>query len=134
MATTIVADRPEARVAKTRRERRRTVTFTEVGIDPNRIEDPRSPRNEEYGPFEGPRLSYSLLLGESPTWSGPESLVLRWDEGQELCRFCHQYAKMPAYAYCLACDRAGRAHLIPPAPLRARVSRRRDARLRGGIG
>jgi hypothetical protein len=118
-----------------RRKKFKAITFTRAGLDPDHMPDPKSVApDEEYGPFEGPRLSFSWLLGESPTWSGPESVTLYYPEGQALCRFCFHLRRMPAYAYCLGCDRAGRQHLIPPAPLRKRVKARKGERLKGGTG
>lgn len=115
-----------------------TVPFSKVGIDPDRIADPKAPKpDEDYGPFEGPRMSYSLLLGESPTWAGPESLRLYWTDGRVTCRMCGHLRRMPGYAYCLACDRCGRSHLIPP--LKGKVGARKSYTpaadgLKGGVG
>lgn len=124
-----------------------SVPFSTLGINPDRFNaaklrdyrnDPPDEGDDEFGPFEGPRLHYSLLLGESPTWSGPESLWLYFLDGQRVCRFCFHLSKMPAYAYCLHCDRAGREMLIGPAPLAKRVKARHaytpDPVLKGGQG
>ncbi len=64
-------------------------------------------------PWEGPRLGFDLFLGQSPTWSGAESLWL-WDEalGEWVCRFCQHLKQLSAGTYCLGCDRSGKAKLI----------------------
>jgi hypothetical protein len=63
--------------------------------------------------WEGPRLGFAWLVGESPTWSGPESVWL-WDSERAawVCRFCSHLERLPAVAYCLGCDRSGRDRAI----------------------
>jgi hypothetical protein len=60
--------------------------------------------------WQGPRFRFSLLLGETPTWSGPASLWVTNDQGELVCRFCGHLAKLPIYACCLNpdCCRTGR--------------------------
>lgn len=83
------------------------------------------------GGFEGPRLDFGLLLGESATWDGPGHTTHETPAGVTRCRGCGHLAEMPPYAYCLYCDRCGQEARIPrpsappPAP-------HRDGRLKGG--
>jgi hypothetical protein len=103
-------------------------------------------------PWEGARPTFSLLMGESPTWSGPLGLVefreledvdgekvevtklygVEWD-GSQPCRLCGSIAELPEYAACLHCCRTGRDHEIG-----AGAARRRDriesSNLKGGVG
>lgn len=132
------------------RQRRRGVSveavqFGRLGIDPDTIPDPRTSDvtaldDDAPGWFEGPRLRFSWLIGESPTWAGPWSLRITAADGSIVCRFCGHLAKMPSYAYCLGCDRCGREALLGPlGPLGRRVRGRRayapdPSGLRGGVG
>lgn len=85
-----------------KRHRRRQKTETDLGVN--------------LSGWEGPRLSFGLLLGASRTWDGPGKRMVEVD-GQKRCRGCGQFAKMPAHAYCIedGCDRCGREWLIPSA-------------------
>jgi len=62
-------------------------------------------------PWEGPRFSFSHLLGESPTWmSGTmnsDQNVWRDVGGVWVCGFCGG-GKLQTHQYCLGCDRCGR--------------------------
>lgn len=67
-------------------------------------------------PWEGPRYTFTHLLGESPSWpplSGdgivdPESQgVWKWTGQGWACAFCGG-AKLEVHQACLSCDRTGR--------------------------
>jgi len=62
-------------------------------------------------PWEGPRFSFSHLLGESPTWPGEarieDQVLWRWDGAAWVCGFCAG-RKLEAHQVCLSCDRSGR--------------------------
>jgi hypothetical protein len=60
--------------------------------------------------WQGPRFHFSLLLGETATWSGPASLWVTNGDGELVCRFCGHLARLPEYAACLNpdCCRTGR--------------------------
>lgn len=90
--------RHDARQAKREyRRKRREKSFSEVGIDPAAVGDRSS--------WEGPRYRFTWLVGESRTWDGEPCRGSR-------CSFCGA-ARLPAYAYCLGCDRSGRDRDIP---------------------
>lgn len=98
-----------------RRETRRKArekTFSEIGIDQGKI--------GEGNAWEGPRLRFTWLVGESRTWDGEP--VGPWVAGlPEFCRICFG-AELPGYAYCLGCDRTGRDDVI------GKGSRREEAK------
>lgn len=103
---------------------------------------PPGRRDPEYlgFPWEGPRLSFSLLLGESAVWAGPDSLRLYDETGAPReCRFCGSAPRLPDYSYCLGCDRSGKDRHVPPPSeldLKKRVEGRktyRKGKLRGGV-
>jgi hypothetical protein len=86
-------------------------------------------------PWAGPRFSFTLLLGESPTWSGPASLWVEDGHGGRRCRFCGHLAVLPAIAYCLNpdCCRSGRDQEIEPGRAR-RNDKLKPSGLKGGRG
>jgi predicted Fe-S protein YdhL (DUF1289 family) len=90
--------------AKRRETRRkaREKTFSEMGMDEGKIRGGN--------PWEGPRLRFRWLVGESRTWDG--EAVGSWIPGlPQFCRICYG-AELPAHAYCLGCDRTGRDEVI----------------------
>lgn len=105
----------------------KVTTFTDARIEPNDVQ--WMPEGEEAKgglPWEGPRFDFALLLGESPTWSGPVSMWLMEGEAGETvpwdgkgrkrrCRFCSHLREMPLVACCLngGCSRTGRDLAIP---------------------
>jgi hypothetical protein len=79
-------------------------------------------------PWEGPRFHFSLLLGENrPNWCGSHSFDPRGK-----CGVCHG-SFLPAYAYCLQCDRCGRDKEIPKPERKVVVQPKSDGR-QGGTG
>jgi hypothetical protein len=112
-------------------------TFTDASLQPDRVTKTVQGRPSQGGyPWEGPRYDFALLLGGSPTWSGPESLWL-WHSGRKrwVCRFCGHYgARLPLVAYCLACDRSGRDLVIPKGKRRTEAKEPKDDGLKGGVG
>jgi hypothetical protein len=87
------------------------VTFTDLGrrrprgaraIRPEDVPDPKSQAREDGNPREGPYFRFSLLLGESTTWRGPEHTP----------DFCGGRELQP-YELCLWCQRTGRDGDIP---------------------
>ena len=110
-------------------------------------------------PWQGPRFTFRLLLGESAIWDGPASLWLTRegkpcrpgeepivdDDGRRVgrskgqrCRLCGHFAHgLPEYAMCLndACSRTGRDREIRKDPPRAKPKAPPvDAVLTGGRG
>jgi hypothetical protein len=101
---------------------------------------------------EGPGFEFTLLMGESPTWSGPMGLVefresekvggeavevvtfygVEWD-GSGPCRLCGSTAELPPYAACLHCCRTGRDAEIGHGHARRR-DRLEASGLKGGTG
>lgn len=132
--------------------RLKEVTFTDLagklrhrdhrrGLDPDRLGIGMERRHaaQRHTPvgssWEGPRFTFSLLLGEGrPGWMGGETID---DRGR--CGLCHG-AKLPPWAYCLACDRCGRDGSIPTPGEAVRRRAHRPARskdgraLAGGVG
>jgi hypothetical protein len=113
--------------------------------------------------FEGPRYRFPLLLGQSRAWTGPLGGLESRETGA-VCRDCGRPVvaarirltttdghrvdthvvrpcvmparPLPAYAYCLTCDRSGRDASIPPATPRPDRTRRvytPDPALKGGV-
>lgn len=74
--------------------------------------------------WEGPRFEFSLFLGDSEIWQGPEQA--------DFCRG----RKLAKHEYCLACNRSGRDNVIPrpsAADLRLRrTAYRPSSKLKGG--
>lgn len=100
------------------RRKKQEKTFSEMGINPRDLASP----------WQGPRLSFAWLIGESRTWPGPPT-----PKAGAKCDFC-QGRKLPLYAYCLRCDRCGRDLLIPrPSKVElARIRAPKDDGLKGG--
>ena len=117
-----------------RKEAEKTVTFTDAEIDPGRVSRSPELRPSQGGyPWEGPRYSFTLLLGESARWSGPDS-TRRVDEatGKHVCRFCGEYRSgLPLTAYCLGCDRD---EVIPKGRERTERKGPKADGLKGGVG
>jgi hypothetical protein len=73
-------------------------------------------RTDAGNPWEGPRFTFTHLLGESPSWpplSGDAAIdaqgqqVVRWDGERWVCAFCAGQ-KLEAHQACLSCARTGR--------------------------
>lgn len=120
-----------------RRWHDRHVAFTDASIRPEAIVKTRAVRASQGGyPWEGPRFTFALLLGEGAVWSGPDSLVV-WDAGRKrwVCRFCGHYRRgLPVTACCLGCDRSGRDLVIPRGKPRAELAKPKADGLKGGVG
>jgi hypothetical protein len=61
-------------------------------------------------PWEGARLKFTHLLGESPTWpvgAIEDQRLWRWDGAGWVCAFCAG-VRLESHQYCLGCDRHGR--------------------------
>lgn len=90
-----------------------------------------SVRQSQLGnPWEGPRYSFSHLLGESRTWNG-EPFV------DGYCKFCHQLP-LGEETLCLGCTRSGKDDMVPR-PTKADLAKRRPPApkndgLKGGKG
>lgn len=112
---------------------KRHTTFTDAGVK-TVTEMPAGPDAKGEYPWEGPRFDFSLLLGESPTWSGPDSLrVRKAGSTRKTCRFCGHYRKgLPSTAYCLGCDRSGMDLLIGKGRPRKRTKLPPQGALKGG--
>jgi hypothetical protein len=61
----------------------------------------------EGAPWEGPRYTFSHLIGEGQTWHGPGSQWRATEDGHFVCAGCGG-ARLAAHQYCLMCDRHGR--------------------------
>lgn len=66
-------------------------------------------------PWEGPRVTFSHLLGESPTWPPPGCVIDREAQGVRrrrgrrlVCAFCAG-RRLEPHQCCLGCDRSGQA-------------------------
>jgi hypothetical protein len=78
-------------------------------------------------PWEGPRLRFSWLVGESRTWAGEPVVEVN---GERYCTICWD-RWLPGWAYCLGCDRSGRDREIPTAATgQSRAGRKGPARFR----
>lgn len=73
-------------------------------------------RTDAGNPWEGPRYTFSHLLGESPSWppldgeaviNEASQTVVRWDGERVVCAFCAGM-KLEAHQACLSCARTGR--------------------------
>jgi|GEM_PF-4775733 len=94
-------------------------TFTDL---PPKTEVEQAPVPVSQGnPWEGPRYTFSRLVGESRTWHG------RPDKGSR-CTFCNN-SKLEPHEYCLGCDRCGRDEVIPK-PTAAELKKRRNRQYR----
>jgi hypothetical protein len=105
-----------------------------VPLDPDQLDSRTQGRRvaerpmPQGNPWEGPRFSFPLLLGEHrPGWNGGVSI----DE-RGRCGICHGL-RLPSSAYCLSCDRSGRDREIPTPPEQVRRRRPKDGRLKGGL-
>lgn len=128
----------------------RIPTFTDAGVRESLIEDERGTDVDAAIDGESttdlitrePRYHFALLLGESRAgWSQAEQVipVVAPDGTIGVCIDCWRYARLPAYAYCLNCDRCGQDHRIATPTERelAALGRRvyePDPELAGGIG
>jgi hypothetical protein len=61
----------------------------------------------EGSPWEGPRYTFSHLIGEGQTWHGPGSQWRATEDGHFVCAGCGG-ERLAAHQYCLMCDRHGR--------------------------
>lgn len=111
----------------------RNTTFTDAGVR-DAVSKPVGGDVKGGYPWEGPRFEFPLLLGESPTWSGPDSLLLRKSgQKRKACRFCGHYPNgLPDTAYCLGCDRSGMDPLIEKGKPRTRTKLPPKGALKGG--
>lgn len=92
-------------------------------------------------PWEGPKIRFTLFLGEDAIWTGPDSLTISADGGVTWeCPFCGSLRKLPEIACCLGCDRTGQdARIGKPTELdlKRRPPEKRSYRrgnLKGGTG
>lgn len=105
---------------------KRVSTFTDVGILANQIVDTHKDAYMDYM-WEGPRFSFTVLLGVGATWGrdGYPGLIA-WSESLNrlVCGACCRYARLPQSTYCIHCDRSGRDAELPPISETDRARRR----------
>lgn len=78
-------------------------TCTDLGLNPNTVVDGHLPDGKFVGfSWEGPRLQFTHIIGESRIWSGPP----------ERFEFCGGADLNPGQL-CLCCDRSGKDASIP---------------------
>lgn len=112
-----------------KRWERRHIAFRDIGAEDAKPLDvaedsPDLPINRRKlrsgaSQWEGPRLRFDRLLGESTVWDGPPGR-----DAKRRCEFCHS-APLEPHEYCLGCDKCGRDYMVRK-PTRAEMAKRAD--------
>lgn len=101
------------------RIRNRERTATDLGVTTDDLRDSKQAermraeraRLDKGGTWEGPLIHFSILLGGSHPWDGPNAVMVVFPDGGKRCRGCGERERLPAATYCLHCSRSGADHL-----------------------
>lgn len=109
-------------------------SFTDMEIDAGSVAEAPLPTRESGLPWEGPRIRFPWLVGESRTWHGNPIVLI---EGSWYCSVCWGQW-LPEVAYCLGCDATGRDASIPAVTeedmkRRGQLRAYRPSQLKGGL-